>query len=139
MVLNGFYFVMAIYGWFVWRAGANNHDALPVTRWPLRIHGAAIGVVILLSVINGYLLTQHTDAAFPYLDSLTTWSAIWATFLVARKVLENWWYWLVIDIASVFIYLARDLQLTSMLFVVYVIMIPFGLLSWSRSMREQPA
>jgi nicotinamide mononucleotide transporter len=110
-----------------------------VTRWPLRIHGAAIGVVILLSVINGYLLTQHTDAAFPYLDSLTTWSAIWATFLVARKVLENWWYWLVIDIASVFIYLARDLQLTSMLFVVYVIMIPFGLLSWSRSMREQPA
>jgi nicotinamide mononucleotide transporter len=138
-VLNGFYFVMAIYGWFVWRAGRDSHDALPVTRWPLRIHGMAIGLVILLSTINGYLLSRYTDAAFPYLDSLTTWSAIWATFLVARKVLENWWYWLVIDIASVFIYLARDLPLTSMLFVVYVIMIPFGLLSWSRSMREQPA
>ena len=86
-VLNGFYFVMAIYGWFVWRTGGNNHDTLPVTRWPLRIHGAAIGIVMLLSAINGYLLTQYTDAAFPYLDSLTTWSAIWATFLVARKVL----------------------------------------------------
>jgi nicotinamide mononucleotide transporter len=68
---------------------------------------------------------------------MTTWSAIWATFLVARKVLENWWYWLVIDTVSVFIYWARDLQLTSLLFVLYVILVPIGLLNWTRSWREQ--
>jgi nicotinamide mononucleotide transporter len=83
-----------------------------------------------------FLLDTRTDAAFPYIDSLTTWSAIWATFLVARKVLENWWYWLVIDVASVFIYWSRGLELTALLFVVYVIMIPFGLISWTRSYRE---
>jgi nicotinamide mononucleotide transporter len=85
------------------------------------------------------VLRANTDAALPYIDSLTTWFAIWGTFLVARKVLENWWYWLAIDIASVFIYWSRDLQLTSVLFMVYVIMIPFGLVSWTKSMRERSA
>jgi nicotinamide mononucleotide transporter len=49
-------------------------------------------------------------------------------------VLENWWYWLAIDAASVIIYWSRDLQLTSLLFVLYLVMIPFGWLSWRRSM-----
>jgi len=94
----------------------------------------AVVVIVGVSVVNGYLMSRHTDAAFPYIDALTTWSAIWATFLVARKVLENWWYWLLIDIVSVCIYWLRDLELTAMLFVIYVIMIPFGLVSWRRSM-----
>lgn len=136
-VLNGFYFVMAIYGWYVWSSGRTEGHERPVILWPLKTHSVAIAAIIVASVVNGFLLSRHTDAAFPYIDSLTTWSAIWATFLVARKVLENWWYWLAIDFASVFIYWARDLQLTSLLFVIYVIMIPFGLVSWTRSIRER--
>lgn len=136
-VLNGFYFVMAIYGWYVWRYGHAGSRELAVCRWPLRRHVTAIIAVLLLSAFTGYLLQRYSDAAFPYIDSLTTWGAIWATFLVARKVLENWWYWLLIDIASVFIYWSRGLELTALLFVVYVIMIPFGLYRWSRSWREQ--
>jgi len=138
-VLNGFYFAMAIYGWFIWRAGRTESHERPVVVWPLRTHAIAVVTIVVISLINGYLLRSLTDAAFPHIDSLTTWAAIWATFLVARKVLENWWYWLVIDVASVFIYMSRDLQLTSLLFVVYVILIPFGLVSWRRSMRDQVA
>ncbi len=138
-VLNGFYFAMAIYGWAVWTSGRSNGHERPVVIWPWKTHAAALTAILAVSGVNGYLLTRHTDAAFPYVDSLTTWSAIWATFLVARKVLENWWYWLVIDSASVIIYWLRDLQLTSLLFVAYVIMIPFGIVSWTRSFREQRA
>lgn len=134
--LNVFYFAMAIYGWYVWYFGRSDEHELPVSVWPVRIHGYAIALIVTASMISGYTLERFTDAAFPYIDSMTTWAAIWATFLVARKVLENWWYWLVIDIASIFIYWIRDLQLTSLLFVVYVIMIPFGLVSWTRSWRE---
>ena len=134
--LNVFYFAMAIYGFSVWYRGRSDNHELSVSKWPLTTHVPAIAAVIVASLVSGYLLDAHTDAAFPYIDSLTTWSAIWATFLVARKVLENWWYWLVIDIASIFIYWSRDLQLTSLLFVVYVVMIPFGLISWTRSWRE---
>jgi nicotinamide mononucleotide transporter len=134
--LNVFYFGMAIYGWHVWYFGRTPGRELPVTVWPLRAHGGAISVIVLLSMTSGFLLGRYTDAAFPYIDSLTTWSAIWATFLVARKVLENWWYWLVIDVVSVAIYWVRDLELTSLLFVAYVAMIPFGLVRWTRSYRE---
>lgn len=133
-VLNGFYFAMAIYGWHAWRTGRSGDHERPVVRWPLRTHTVAILAIVGVSLLNGYLLSRHTDAAFPYLDSLTTWSAIWATFLVARKVLENWWYWLLIDTVSVVIYWIRDLELTALLFAAYVIMIPFGLVSWRRSM-----
>ena len=137
--LNGFYFLMAIYGWYVWSSGRTDGHERPVVRWSLNTHVLAITVIVSISAFNGYLLSRYTDAAFPYVDSLTTWSAIWTTFLVARKVLENWWYWLVIDSASVFIYWVRDLQLTSLLFIIYVIMIPFGIVSWTRSIHEQPA
>ena len=138
-VLNGFYFVMAIYGWRVWTSGRTEDHERPVVVWPLTTHTAALTSIVVISLLNGYLLSRYSDAAFPYVDSLTTWAAIWATFLVARKVLENWWYWLVIDIASIFIYWVRDLQLTSLLFVIYVLMIPFGIVSWTRSFREQRA
>ncbi len=134
--LNVFYFAMAIYGWTVWVAGRSDGHERPVVRWAARTHGLAIAVVIGISLASGYLLSNFTNAAFPYIDSLTTWSAIWATFLVARKVLENWWYWLVIDAASVFIYWSRDLEQTALLFVLYVVMIPFGIVSWTRSHRE---
>jgi nicotinamide mononucleotide transporter len=137
--LNVFYFAMAIYGFSVWYRGRTDEHELPVSKWSLPVHSYAIAAIIAASLGSGYLLDTRTDAAFPYIDSLTTWSAIWATFLVARKVLENWWYWLAIDIASIFIYWSRDLQLTSLLFVVYVIMIPFGLIGWTRSWRESQA
>ena len=138
-LLNGFYFIMAIYGWSVWRSGRSDGHERPVVQWSLQSHALAIAAIVAVSGLSGYLLSRYTDEAFPYIDSLTTWSAIWATFLVARKVLENWWYWLAIDAASIVIYWSRDLQLTSALFVVYVVMIPFGLLHWTRSYREQPA
>ncbi len=136
-LLNGYYLAMAAYGWTVWRAGGDAGANSPVLTWPPRTHIVAILSIVALSAASGYFLSTRTDAAFPYIDSLTTWFAIWATFLVAKKVLENWWYWLVIDIVSVVIYWSRDLQLTALLFIVYVIMIPFGLISWSRSMREE--
>jgi len=132
--LNVFYFAMAIYGWSVWRYSRVNRSELAVAVWPPMRHAFAIAIILLISGTSGYLLSTFTDAEYPYVDSLTTWAAIWATFLVARKVLENWWYWLLIDAASVFIYWSRGLELTALLFVLYVIMIPFGLISWRRSM-----
>jgi nicotinamide mononucleotide transporter len=136
-VLNVFYFAMAIYGWTVWRSGNGSGETIAVTRWAGTTHAVAAATIALLVSASGFLLSRYTDAAFPYIDSATTFAAIWATFLVARKVLENWWYWLVVDIVSIFIYWSRGLELTSLLFLLYVIMIPFGLIGWNRSWREQ--
>lgn len=136
-LLNVFYFAMAIYGWTVWYFGRVGTAELPVSVWTPSVHSVALVAIATASVASGFLLKTYTDAAFPFVDSFTTWGAIWATFLVARKVLENWFYWLVIDVVSVFVYWIRDLHLTSLLFVIYVVLIPFGLLSWLKSYRRQ--
>lgn len=135
-VLNGFYLVMAGYGWYSWTTGRKGDQELPVVVWSPGRHASAIAGISVLSVATGWLLSR-TDAAFPYVDSATTWFAIWATYLVACKVLENWWYWLVIDLVSILVYWSRDLELTAMLFLVYVVMIPFGMARWTRSWRNQ--
>jgi nicotinamide mononucleotide transporter len=137
--LNLFYFGMAAYGWAVWYLGRSGDEELPVSVWKPQVHARAVVAIVAVSMLSGYLLATSSDAAYPYVDSMTTFGAIWATFLVARKILENWWYWLVIDAASVVIYWSRDLELTALLFVVYVVMIPFGMIAWRRSWLEQAA
>jgi len=135
-VLNVFYLGMAIYGWYVWYFSRTDGHELPVTVWAVHRHALAITGIVGVAAANGFILERYTEAAYPYVDSATTWGAIWATYLVAQKVLENWWYWLVIDSASIFIYWHRDLELTALLFVAYVAIIPFGYLSWRHSMSR---
>ena len=135
-VLQLFYLAMALYGWQQWRKGGNDGGELRVSTWPLRHHLFAIGSVLLLVFVSGELLTRFSDAALPHLDSFTTWGAIVATFMVARKVLENWIYWFVIDAVSVGLYLSRDLVFTAALFVAYLVMIVIGYRSWRASMLE---
>ncbi len=132
-VLNVFYFGMAMYGWYSWRQGGAND--LAVTTRPASFHAIAVLALAVGALANGWLLARYTDAAFPYVDSMTTWAALWATWLVARKIFENWWYWLAIDSVSVLIYWSRGLELTALLFVVYVAMIPFGIVAWRKSLE----
>jgi nicotinamide mononucleotide transporter len=146
-LLQLFYLAMAVYGWYSWsrpaRGEAGGDGELKVTTWPLRRHLFAIGSVLLLVYVSGDLLARYSDAALPHLDSFTTWGAIVATFMVTRKVLENWLYWFVIDAVSIGLYLNRDLFFTAALFGVYLVMIVIGYRSWRASMcagmREQAA
>ena len=137
--LQVFYLAMAAYGWYQWRHGSGKDGELAVSTWPLRYHLFAIGGVLLLVVISGSLLDEFTNAALPHLDSLTTWGAIVETWMVARKILENWWYWFVIDAVSIGLFIVRDLYLTAGLFAAYLVMIIFGYRAWKSSMSEQPA
>ena len=92
--------------------------------------------MLLLVAISSQLMTRYSDAALPYLDSFTTWGAVVTTFMVARKVLENWLYWFVIDVVSIFMFLQRDLYFTAALFAGYLVMIVIGYRSWRASMAE---
>ena len=134
--LQLFYLAMAAYGWHEWRRGGPGGSALAVSTWRLRHHLLAIGGVLLLSAISGGLLTRFTASALPYLDALVTWGAVVTTFMVARKVLENWIYWFVIDTVSIGLYLARDLYFTAALFAVYLVMVVIGFRSWRASLRR---
>jgi len=138
--LQVFYLCMAIYGWYQWRHGPGPDHVLPVSCRPPVWHVTAIVGVLCATLISGYLLQMFSNAAFPYIDSFTTWGAIVATFMVARKILENWWYWFVIDSVSIYLYINRELYLTALLFVGYLLLIVVGYLSWRKDLRvAQPA
>jgi len=137
--LQLFYLAMAVYGWRQWRHGGDGGAELEVTTWPVRHHVIAIASVFLLVFVSGELLTRYSEAALPFLDSFTTWGAVVATFMVTRKILENWIYWFVIDAVSIGLYLSRDLFFTAALFAGYLVMIVIGYRSWRASMQESAA
>ena len=132
-VLNAFYAAMAVYGFRQWQRGSGD-TVLAVSRWPLVRHLAGVLGILCLSVINWYFLRRFTPAASPFVDSMVTWSSVFATFLVARKVYENWHWWLVIDSVSLCLYFTRHLYLTMLLFVLYLMLIVIGMRQWRRTL-----
>lgn len=135
-LLNIYYMGMAVYGWLQWRRGGDDHQGVSIRRLSLQQHGAIIVGVVLLSAVSGYLLRSNGSAAWPYLDSFTTWASVITTFMVARKVLENWLYWVVIDALSIVLYIDRGFHMTALLFVAYIGIAIYGYVSWARHYRQ---
>jgi nicotinamide mononucleotide transporter len=131
--LNAFYAAMAIYGFWQWQQGRDG-AALAVCRWPIARHAAGLSGVIVLSVVSSYFLRRFTPAAWPFMDSMVTWSSVFATYLVARKVYENWHWWLVIDSVGLCLYFSRRLYLTTLLFGLYLVLIVVGMRQWRRTL-----
>ena len=140
--LQVFYAAMAVYGWYQWRRGlagpSRTARELAISVWPLRAHVAAIGGTLAASAAVGWLFTR-TDAAFPYLDSFITVASLVTTYMVAKKILENWIYWLVIDSLSLYVYVMRDLPLYAALFAAYLVLVVVGFVRWQRDWRGQAA
>ena len=134
--LQIFYCVMAAYGWSQWRISITDDSKFLVRTWTRTQHIKVISLIFFLAFISGLALERFTNAALPFIDSLTTWGAIVATYMVAKKLLENWIYWFVIDSISVFLFYSRGLFLTSMLFLFYLIIIYFGYKSWTQIRDE---
>lgn len=134
--LQIFYCIMAFYGWTQWRIALPGNSKFLVKTWNRDQHIKAILLIILLAIVSGWALEKFTNAALPFLDSLTTWGAIVTTYMVAKRLLENWIYWFVIDTISVFLFYSRGLMLTSILFLVYLIIIYFGYKSWAQMKDE---
>lgn len=133
--LNVYYMGMAVFGWYQWKYGGGSISGstphgVAITSLSRKQHLIIISAIMLLSVISGSLLSTYTQAAWPYVDSFTTWGSVITTYLVAQKYLENWLYWIVIDTVSIPLYLDRGLNLTSLLFAVYVLIAITGYLSW---------
>jgi nicotinamide mononucleotide transporter len=131
--LNAYYAAMAVYGFWQWRRGSGG-AALAVSHWPVRRHVVAILGVGVFSLVSWYFLRRFTPAVWPLADSLVAWSSVFATFLVARKVYENWHWWLVIDSVSLCLYFTRRLYLTMLLFALYLVLIAIGMRQWRRTL-----
>jgi len=135
-VLNIYYMAMAIYGYQQWSKYQQDSNR-GVISWSVERHLQIILLTGLISISIGYVMASYTHASYPYLDAATTCYAVMTTYLVAKKVLENWLYWVVIDLVSIYLYLQKGLMLTSLLFVLYVGMAICGYFLWRSSMRDE--
>lgn len=134
--LNLFYLVMAFYGFWQWKYGGGDHHGVSLCQWSGRTHMVLLAVTTLVAMTLGWLTSTYTHADFAYLDALTTCFAVVGTFMLARKVVENWIYWVVIDLVSIYLYLNKGLWLTSALFVLYVVLAAVAYLQWRRQYQQ---
>lgn len=138
-LLHFYYMYMAIYGWVLWRKSKGEPQSLPITSWSIHRHMMILLVTSLVSVIIGFLMSHYTHADFAYLDSFTTCFAVVTTYLVAKKVLENWLYWIVIDAASMYLYYEKGYYPTLVLFIFYTIMAAWGFRTWYEEYEQKHA
>tara|TARA_X000001036_G_C20542000_1_gene750738 strand:+ start:289 stop:882 length:594 start_codon:yes stop_codon:yes gene_type:complete len=129
--LQFFYLYMAAYGYYNW----NKSGEINASQWSASRHLFLILCGSVLAFLTGFYFATYTQAKMPIIDSFTTVFSIIATYMITKKILENWLYWIVIDVTSIYIYFNRDLHLTSLLFMAYTIISVFGYLYWLKKAK----
>jgi nicotinamide mononucleotide transporter len=133
--LNVYYVIVSVYGYWHWTDKDIPRPA--VSLLPLRWHVLGTLGVIAISMVTAQYLERETQAAWPYLDSLTTWGSLFTTWLVARVKLENWAYWFVIDAVEAFLFYEQKLYLVGLMTTATLVVIIVGHRSWWRIWRSQ--
>lgn len=134
--LQAYYVVMAAFGWWSWTRNATEQGGR-IFRWSWRQHATALGLIAVASALSAQLLARETHAAWPLLDSFTTWTSLVATWMVTRSVLENWCYWIAADSVMVFLFARQGYPYTAGLFLSYMIIAGFGFRAWLRRLNQQ--
>ncbi len=134
--LSVYYLLIAVYGWWKWRSGGHSgHESgenkqLPVTHIPLQMLAAAIGAFLLIWAVLFFGLDSLTDSTVPLADSFTTALSIVATWMLARKYIEQWIAWIIVDAVSVGLYIYKGIYFYAVLYVIYIVIAFFGYRKW---------
>jgi nicotinamide mononucleotide transporter len=136
MGLQVYYVFISIYGWYYWLYGKRKHNEkdLPVSKISIKLALILFFVNLMLFLIISYILKNYTDSSLPYWDAFTTAASIVATWMLARKIIEHWLIWIVVDSVSFGLYLYKGLYPTVILFSVYTIMAIIGYREWKKEM-----
>lgn len=139
MGLQVLYVVLSVYGWRQWLRGGPGHGALPVSRTPPRALLLLAALGVLGAAVLGFTLQRHTDASLPLWDAATASFSLVAQWMQARKWIENWVVWIVVDLVYIGMYVNKQLYATAGLYAVFVGLAVLGLLEWRRSLPARAA
>ena len=134
LILHVLYVGLGFYGWYEWLYGGKNRSTLRVTTLsPNQLLSLiALGGVGTLAV--GYLFDRYTDADLAYWDAFTTSFSLVGQYMLAKKKLENWILWIVVDVVASGIYVYKELYLLALLYFLYLGLAPYGYHRWRKSM-----
>ena len=135
MILHVIYIFLQFYGWYNWKYGGSNKSTLRVT---LLTHTMFwIGLTVLVTALLGYVMQTKTDASFPYEDAFITVASLVAQYLMIKKILQSWLFWIIVDVVAIVIYAYKDLYFTTVLYVLFLIMAVMGYLEWKKAYNEE--
>lgn len=135
-ILQLFYVTMGIIGWVTWKKAAQQNNN-KLKRWSFKSHLLNGFICIGFALILGFIFKTYTNQFNPFTDGFTTAFSLSATYMVTRKILENWVYWILIDSVAIYLFISRDLYLTALLYFVYTVMAVIGLIQWKRQFKMQ--
>jgi len=140
MLLQVFFLVVTVFGWYNWQ---QKTEEVPISRMQGRMV-AVYGIVLLAgTIITGIIIQQFhlwmpayfpLPATYPYADSFVMVASMLATFLLAKKRIETWILWIVVDVVSVILYLIKGVYFLSLEYVVFLGLATYGLLQWRKKM-----
>lgn len=142
--INIYYLLIAIYGWFAWKysfqifpssSKKSREEELKISSIPKKIWIRLIPVYLILQFIITWVLITYTNSNVPWLDSFTTSVSIIAMWMLARKYIEQWLVWIVVDVVSVGLYIYKDLYFTSVLYALYAVIAILGYIKWKKMMQ----
>jgi len=137
VLLQLVYIVLQIYGWYHWVRGGPRDSTLAISR----LTPTSFSMWFLVSAIAtgclGFVMRRYTGAALPYWDATITILSLVAQYLLSRKTLENWLFWIAVDVLGIGVYASKHLIATSGLYGVFLVMAICGWLAWKKSFKAQ--
>jgi nicotinamide mononucleotide transporter len=135
VVLQIFYLVMTLYGWYFWIYGGEKKFELPIRKITERELFVMLFAGLVLSAIVGFVFANYTDAAFPYWDSALMVWGITATWAMAKKIIEHWIMWIIIDLNCTALYFCKHLFAFSPLYFIFAVLALYGYFTWKKELK----
>ena len=132
--LQLFYVAMAVVGWLSWN---HSDQQVAIGKWLIKYHVLNVLICATIAMLIGFLFDQYTQQAYPYVDAFTTVFSLSATYMVTRKILGNWVYWIFIDIFLIYLYAQRDYHLTAVQYGIFTVLAVYGYLAWKKEYKRQ--
>ena len=138
MIINGYYFIMSIYGWHLWTRKKDGKTVIPISKTTKKQHLISLGLFIItfVFVFIVYAAFDKFNHWSAYLDTITTALFFVAMWLMAKRKIENWIYWIIGDIITVPLYFYKGLTFSSILYFVLTIIAIYGYLSWKKNLNK---
>jgi len=139
MILQAYYVIMGFYGWIHWaRMDTNNQkEELPVSKISMRQASVIGGITLVTFFCIAYFLIHFTDSPVPWVDAFTTSLSFTATWMLARKILEHWIIWVIVDLVSVGPFFNRGLYASIVLFLIFTVLALIGYLQWIKEWKSK--
>ena len=138
MMINGYYFIMSVYGWYIWTRKVDQTHVTPITATTKkeRLLSSVIFILTLIFVYIVYVSFDKWNGLVAYVDTLTTAIFFVGMWLMARRKIENWIYWIIGDLISIPLYFYKGFTFTSLQYFGFTIIAIFGYLAWKKSLNK---